>query len=112
MMLEIVEMLSAWSRRWRLEAAAGFLVPLAVLGFAASSGARADELSGAFVDLPNVKLWVTDSGGTGDPVVLLHANTGTSENWEKQLTRRWCRPAIASSPSTGPVGGRASSTRG
>jgi pimeloyl-ACP methyl ester carboxylesterase len=27
---------------------------------------------------------VTDSGGAGDPVVLLHANTGTSENWQKQ----------------------------
>jgi pimeloyl-ACP methyl ester carboxylesterase len=31
-----------------------------------------------------VKLWVTDTGGTGDPVILQHANTGTSENWQKQ----------------------------
>jgi non-heme chloroperoxidase len=27
---------------------------------------------------------VTDSGGTGDPIILLHANTGTAENWQKQ----------------------------
>jgi len=38
-----------------------------------------------FVELPNVKLWVTDSGGSGDPVVLLHANTGTVESWRKQI---------------------------
>jgi pimeloyl-ACP methyl ester carboxylesterase len=42
-------------------------------------------MSGAFVELPNAKLWVTDTGGTGDPVILLHANTGTSEAWQKQL---------------------------
>ena len=45
---------------------------------------RADESSGVFVDLPNVRLWVTDTGGTGDPVVLLHANTGNTESWQKQ----------------------------
>jgi pimeloyl-ACP methyl ester carboxylesterase len=83
-MLEVVDMRSARDRRRCLNAVAGLLVLIALLEFAASSGARADEASGAFVDLPNVKLWVTDSGGTGDPVILLHANTGTSENWQKQ----------------------------
>ncbi len=83
MMREIIEMLSAPARRCR-KVAAGFLLPLAVLGFAAASEAQADEAAGAFVDLPTVKLWVTDSGGSGDPVILMHANTGTSENWEKQ----------------------------
>jgi pimeloyl-ACP methyl ester carboxylesterase len=83
-MSKIVNIPSAWSRRRCLDALAGLFVLLAALGFAASSGARADETPGAFVDLPNVKLWVTDSGGTGDPVILLHANTGTSENWQKQ----------------------------
>jgi pimeloyl-ACP methyl ester carboxylesterase len=82
-MREIIEMLPAPARRSR-QMAAAFLVPLALLGFVAASDARADESVGAFVDLPNVKLWVTDSGGSGDPVILLHANTGTSENWEKQ----------------------------
>jgi hypothetical protein len=31
------------------------------VGFASWSGVRADESSGVFVDLPNVKLWVTDT---------------------------------------------------
>jgi pimeloyl-ACP methyl ester carboxylesterase len=51
------------------------------LGFAAGSPAWAGE---GFVDLPNVRLWVTDSGGNGAPIILLHANTGTSESWQKQ----------------------------
>jgi hypothetical protein len=83
-MFEMVDMCSAWDRRRCLNAVAGLLVLFALLGLAASSGARADEASGVFVDLPNVKLWVTDTGGTGDPVILPHANTGTSENWQKQ----------------------------
>jgi pimeloyl-ACP methyl ester carboxylesterase len=83
-MLEIVNMLSTWDRRRCRNTAARLLVLFASLGFAASSGAQADETAGAFVELPSVKLWVTDTGGTGDPVVLLHANTGTSESWQKQ----------------------------
>ena len=35
--------------------------------------------------LPGVRLWFNDTGGTGEPVVLLHANTGTSEIWEPQI---------------------------
>jgi pimeloyl-ACP methyl ester carboxylesterase len=31
-----------------------------------------------------VKFWFTDTGGTGTPIVLLHANTGTSASWEPQ----------------------------
>ena len=33
-------------------------------------------------DLPGVKLWYTDTGGSGVPIILLHANTGTSVVWE------------------------------
>jgi pimeloyl-ACP methyl ester carboxylesterase len=40
---------------------------------------------GTHADLPGVRLFYTDSGGAGPPVVLLHANTGTSESWEKQV---------------------------
>jgi len=57
------------------------LVLLCLLGLATASLARADD---GFVDLPNAKLWVIDSGGAGEPIILLHANTGTSENWQKQ----------------------------
>jgi pimeloyl-ACP methyl ester carboxylesterase len=35
--------------------------------------------------LPGVRLWFTDTGGSGEPVVLMHANTGTSESWEPQV---------------------------
>jgi pimeloyl-ACP methyl ester carboxylesterase len=35
--------------------------------------------------LPGVRLWFTDTGGRGEPVVLLHAITGTSESWNGQI---------------------------
>src|SRR5580692_11874361 len=41
--------------------------------------------SGAYANLPGVKLWFIDTGGTGVPVVLLHPNTGTVEIWEPQI---------------------------
>ena len=40
---------------------------------------------GKFADLPGVKLWFIDTGGSGVPIMLLHANTGTSAVWEKQI---------------------------
>lgn len=42
---------------------------------------------GAFAELPGVKLWFTDTGGKEVPLVLLHANTGTSAVWENQVAR-------------------------
>jgi pimeloyl-ACP methyl ester carboxylesterase len=41
--------------------------------------------SGAYAELPGVKLWFTDSGGAGTPIVLLHSNSGTSAVWENQV---------------------------
>ena len=32
-----------------------------------------------------MRLWFTDTGGTGEPIVLMHAITGTSESWETQV---------------------------
>ena len=59
----------------------------AALGSHAALPARAGEnsASGAYAELPGVKLWFTDSGGTGTPIVLLHANTGTSAAWASQV---------------------------
>jgi len=70
-----------------------------------------------YLDAPGVKLWVIDSGGTGVPIVLLHANTGTSLSWENQISafsragyraiafdRRGWGKSIAE-PSTGPQPG-------
>jgi pimeloyl-ACP methyl ester carboxylesterase len=72
------------SKRGRFKAAAGFVSLMASL-LIASPSVQGAEMSGAFVELPSVKLWVADTGGTGDPVILLHANTGTAEAWQKQL---------------------------
>src|SRR6185503_3936929 len=41
-------------------------------------------------DLPGVHLWFNDSGGSGEPVVFVHAATGSSRVWEYQ------RPVFAS----------------
>jgi hypothetical protein len=64
--------------RWRRCRCFGLIAAL-LLPVLASPTARADD--GAFVELPNVRLWVTDTGGSGVPVILLHANTGNSESW-------------------------------
>ena len=53
---------------------------MAQAGRTAGSSARSD-----FANLPGVRLWFTDTGGNGEPVVLLHPNTGTSEAWEPQV---------------------------
>jgi pimeloyl-ACP methyl ester carboxylesterase len=45
---------------------------------------RAAETSGTSASLPGAKLWYTDTGGKGTPIILLHANTGTSASWIKQ----------------------------
>src|ERR1700731_1219900 len=47
--------------------------------------AAGNVMSGAYAELPGVKLWFTDTGGTGAPIVLLHPNTGTVEIWQPQI---------------------------
>ena len=37
------------------------------------------------VELPGVRLWYTDSGGGGVPLVLLHANTGNADSWQYNI---------------------------
>ncbi len=37
------------------------------------------------VDLPGVHLWYTDSGGSGVPLILLHANTGNADSWQYNI---------------------------
>jgi pimeloyl-ACP methyl ester carboxylesterase len=37
------------------------------------------------LNLPGVDLWYEDTGGSGVPVILLHAATGTTECWVHQL---------------------------
>ena len=38
-----------------------------------------------YLSLPGVDLWFEDTGGMGEPVVFLHAASGTSECWVYQL---------------------------
>lgn len=61
---------------------ATFALFLACIGH----GAIAQEVpAGHQVDLPGVRLLVRDTGGSGTPLILLHANTGTSESWAPQF---------------------------
>jgi pimeloyl-ACP methyl ester carboxylesterase len=45
-----------------------------------------NSVAGRYAELPGAKLWFTDTGGAGVPLVLLHSNTGTSAIWESQAT--------------------------
>src|SRR5206468_11387589 len=38
-----------------------------------------------YADLPGVRLWYTDSGGSGVPGVLLHANTGNADSCQYNI---------------------------
>jgi pimeloyl-ACP methyl ester carboxylesterase len=50
--------------------------------FAQSAGPSIRE---AYLALPGAKLFYRDTGGTGIPVVLFHAATGSSQVWEYQI---------------------------
>ena len=38
-----------------------------------------------YAELPGVRIWYRDTGGSGVPVVFIHAATGSSRVWEHQL---------------------------
>jgi len=46
---------------------------------------QAIQIREGFAQLPGVRIWYTDSGGDGIPVVFLHAATGSSRVWEYQI---------------------------
>lgn len=54
-----------------------------------AGAAPAQELAGRHVNLPSVKLWIVDTGGDGEAVVLLHPRTGNADFWQNTL------PALA-----------------
>jgi pimeloyl-ACP methyl ester carboxylesterase len=58
---------------------------IALAGLSCSFTTLAEELPGRFIDLPTVRLWITDSGGTGEAVILLHPRTGNSEFWQHTI---------------------------
>jgi len=59
---------------------AGFIALFQLLSLA-QAPASARE---AYAELPGMRLWFTDTGGTGAPVVFVHAATGSSRVWEYQ----------------------------
>jgi pimeloyl-ACP methyl ester carboxylesterase len=58
----------------------GLLICLSFLAGVAFAQARE-----TYAELPGVRLWYKDSGGSGVPVVFLHSSTGSSQNWERQV---------------------------
>jgi pimeloyl-ACP methyl ester carboxylesterase len=50
-----------------------------------ATGQQSPPAFAGYVELPGVRLWYTDSGGSGVPVVLMHANTGNADIWEPNL---------------------------
>ena len=38
-----------------------------------------------YAELPGVRVWFKDTGGSGVPVVFLHAASGSSQVWEHQI---------------------------
>jgi pimeloyl-ACP methyl ester carboxylesterase len=56
----------------------------ALLSTALSAHAQAPVAHEGYADLPGVRLYYTDSGGAGTPLVLLHAATGSVRAWEHQ----------------------------
>jgi pimeloyl-ACP methyl ester carboxylesterase len=65
-------------------AMAGLVASLAFGCVSFAMQAAAGAQPGGYAELPGLKLWFNDTGGDGVPIVLLHANTGTSESWEAQ----------------------------
>ena len=50
-----------------------------------TSAQQAAPARETYAQLPGVRLWYTDTGGRGVPVVFMHARTGSSSVWEHQI---------------------------
>src|SRR5436190_17042467 len=77
----VMRMSRCWSIRLFLVA----VTALAVEATVVLSAGQAATPVGAYADIPGVRLWYVDSGGSGIPVVFLHAATGTTQAWEHQI---------------------------
>jgi len=65
--------------------AKGAVLSLCLLSAAGLGQSTAQPLREASADVPGAHIFYVDSGGTGTPVVFLHANTGSSRVWEYQI---------------------------
>jgi pimeloyl-ACP methyl ester carboxylesterase len=64
----------------RLLTCAAILLSTAVI-----ARAQAQAAHEGYADLPGVRLFYIDTGGTGAPLVLMHAATGSVRAWEHQI---------------------------
>jgi pimeloyl-ACP methyl ester carboxylesterase len=62
----------------------GSAFPLAAIALALQMAAQTPAKE-AYATVPGARIFYTDTGGAGVPVVLLHANTGSSRVWEYQI---------------------------
>jgi pimeloyl-ACP methyl ester carboxylesterase len=53
--------------------------------WAAEPAQTSSAVREAYAELPGVRLWYTDTGGNGVPVVFVHAAAGNSRTWEHQV---------------------------
>ena len=71
-----------------MKAALALTVAALALGFGRVTGqsqAGPDVLPGAFADLQGRRIFYRDTGGSGVPIVFLHAGTGSSIVWQHQI---------------------------
>ena len=61
-----------------------FTIGLMLAGIVAPTAQAPTAAREGSADLPGVHLWFTDSGGSGAPVVFVHAATGSSRVWDYQ----------------------------
>jgi pimeloyl-ACP methyl ester carboxylesterase len=74
------------STHWRVGITAAFLVASQFRAPSTSTSAQAPAPEReTHAELPGVKLWYKDTGGSGVPVVFVHAATGSSRVWEYQI---------------------------
>ena len=79
-------MISSHSLRPAL-AALLFTACVAFCGWAAVAAQNPQTAAAreGYAELPGVRLWYKDTGGSGIPVVFMHAATGSSRVWEYQI---------------------------
>lgn len=69
----------------RVGVVALLLAGLCEAPWASRSGQAPLPLREAYAALPGVRIWYRDTGGSGVPVVFIHAATGSSRVWEHQF---------------------------
>jgi pimeloyl-ACP methyl ester carboxylesterase len=75
----------ASGRAFAFAASALCLLPFALPHLVIAGAGQAPAMNNGVVDVPGARLAYVDSGGSGIPVVLLHAATGSSRVWEYQV---------------------------